>query len=112
MSPRFASTLHDSDDTAAFRFELERASPLQSLIQMMDAASEVMPPLPWPNKGFRWGLSHRDGCRGCREAREASSQQPDAPQSLLRTFQPSTSRCHEGTQMMRWGGGVQDFEGS
>ena len=74
---------------------------------MMDTAGEVMPLLLGHNKGFRWWLSHRGGCRGCREA---SSQQPDAPQTLLRTFQPSTSRRDSNDEGS--GRGRQDFEGS
>lgn len=99
MSMSVMSMLHDSDRYACFLLWPEKCitSPECSLNQMMDTASEVMPLLLRHNKGFGWWLSHGHSCRGCGEA---SSQQPDAPRTLLRTFQPSTSRCHEEVQIM------------
>lgn len=67
-------------------------------MEVMDASSEVMPPLLRHNKGLERGLSHTGGCRGCGEA---SSQQPDAPKTLLRTFHPSIHRRMSAKRMRK-----------
>lgn len=93
MPTCFVSMLHDSDRCCFLLWTgICVTSPERSLNQMMDTASEVMPPLPWHNKGFGWWLSPRDGCRGC----------CSNPMHLKPSYAHSSHPHHDVVKGLKW----------